>query len=75
MLADPKSQALIDNFFGQWLYLRNLRNLTPDSREFPDFNGNVRRAMLEEMNLFLGVDKTPADEVVPPSTSSPARCS
>ena len=24
MLADPRSQALVDNFAGQWLYLRNL---------------------------------------------------
>ena len=31
MLADPKSQALVDNFAGQWLYLRNLKNLQPNS--------------------------------------------
>lgn len=53
MLADPKSQALIDNFMGQWLYLRNLKTFTPDPREFPDFNDNLRSAMLDEMNLFL----------------------
>ena len=30
MLADPRSRALVDNFAGQWLFLRNLKNLNPD---------------------------------------------
>src|SRR5262249_22130597 len=30
MLADPRSNALISNFAGQWLHLRNLRTVTPD---------------------------------------------
>ena len=42
MLADPKSQALVDNFVGQWLQLRNLRNKQPNSHEFPDFDDNLR---------------------------------
>ena len=43
MLADPKSQALIDNFVGQWLQLRNLKNKQPNSHEFPDFDDNLRQ--------------------------------
>src|SRR5262245_59238995 len=30
MLADPKSDALVENFAGQWLYLRNLKNFQPN---------------------------------------------
>ena len=44
MLADPKAEALVDNFAGQWLYLRNLKNLQPNSNEFPDFDDNLRQA-------------------------------
>jgi hypothetical protein len=53
MLADAKSQALIDNFAGQWLYLRNLRNHQPDPSEFPDYDQVLRSAMLKEMELFF----------------------
>ena len=42
MLTDPKSAALIDNFAGQWLYLRNLRTMIPNSLEFPDFDDNLQ---------------------------------
>jgi mono/diheme cytochrome c family protein len=54
MLADPKARALIDNFAGQWLQLRNLKSKIPNSNEFPDFDDNLRQAMLTEMDLFLG---------------------
>ena len=53
MLADPKSKALIDNFAGQWLHLRNLRSINPDLSEFPDFDHNRRAAMLREVELFF----------------------
>jgi Protein of unknown function (DUF1592)/Protein of unknown function (DUF1588)/Protein of unknown function (DUF1587)/Protein of unknown function (DUF1585)/Protein of unknown function (DUF1595)/Cytochrome C oxidase, cbb3-type, subunit III len=53
MLADPRSRALIDNFAGQWLYLRNLRNINPAPSEFPDFDHNLRLAMLQEMEAFF----------------------
>ena len=54
MLADVKSNALVQNFVGQWLHLRNLRNKIPNSNEFPDFDDNLRQAMLTEMELFAG---------------------
>jgi hypothetical protein len=53
MLADPKAQALVDNFLGQWLQLRNLRGKQPNSHEFPDFDDNLRRALEGEMELFF----------------------
>jgi mono/diheme cytochrome c family protein len=53
MLADPKAQALVDNFAGQWLYLRNLRDMIPNSVDFPDFDDNLRQAMGRETELFF----------------------
>ena len=35
MLADPKSEALVDNFAGQWLELRNLDSIRPDPGRVP----------------------------------------
>jgi mono/diheme cytochrome c family protein len=53
MLADPKSAALVDNFAGQWLYLRNLRTMIPNSVEFPDFDDNLRQSFQRETELFF----------------------
>ena len=53
MLRDPRSQALVTNFGGQWLYLRNLSSATPDPIQFPDFNENLRHAMRRETELFF----------------------
>jgi Protein of unknown function (DUF1592)/Protein of unknown function (DUF1588)/Protein of unknown function (DUF1585)/Protein of unknown function (DUF1587)/Protein of unknown function (DUF1595)/Planctomycete cytochrome C len=53
MLADPKSTALVSNFAGQWLELRNLKSVQPNSDEFPDFNDNLRRALQRETELFF----------------------
>ena len=53
MLADEKSDALIQNFAGQWLYLRNLKSFQPNSLEFPDFDDNLRQAFQQETELFF----------------------
>jgi mono/diheme cytochrome c family protein len=53
MLADPKASALVDNFAGQWLQLRNLRSSFPDSREFPNFDAQLRQALQRETELFV----------------------
>jgi len=53
MLADPKSQALVDSFLAQWLHLRNLKTKQPNSHEFPDFDDNLRIALQTEMELFF----------------------
>jgi hypothetical protein len=54
MLADPKAEALVTNFAGQWLYLRNLRTMIPNSVDFPDFDDNLRQSFLRETELFFG---------------------
>ncbi|HZM58168.1 MAG TPA: DUF1592 domain-containing protein [Vicinamibacterales bacterium] len=53
MLTDSKSQALVDNFLGQWLQLRNLKNKQPNSHEFPDFDDNLRQSLETEIELFF----------------------
>jgi hypothetical protein len=53
MLKDPKSQALIRNFAGQWLFLRELRNRQPDLLLFPDFDDNLRQAFYRETELLF----------------------
>ena len=53
MLADERANALITNFGGQWLFLRNLREVAPDSKEYPDFDDNLRDAMQLETELFF----------------------
>ena len=53
MLVDPKSQALVDNFLGQWLQLRNLKNKQPNSHEFPDFDDNLRASLQTEIEMFF----------------------
>ena len=54
MMADPRSQALVTNFAAQWLHLRNLAAATPDLREFPDFDDNLRQDLRTETELFFG---------------------
>jgi mono/diheme cytochrome c family protein len=53
MLADPKSSALVTNFAGQWLHLRNVRSVQPNSDEFPDFDDNLRQAFRRETELLF----------------------
>ncbi len=53
MLADSRSEALVTNFAGQWLYLRNLAASNPDARMFPDFDDNLRQAFQRESELFF----------------------
>lgn len=53
MLADERSRSLVDNFAGQWLYLRNLEAAIPDMRLFPDFDDNLRQALRQETELFF----------------------
>ena len=54
MLADQKADALIQNFVGQWLYLRNLKRFAPDQPLFPDFDDNLRQTFRRETEMFCG---------------------
>lgn len=53
MLADPKSKAVVDNFAGQWLHLRNIANWRPDPDKFPQFDDSLRYAFQRETELFF----------------------
>ena len=53
LLADPRSAALVRNFAGQWLYLRNLAGVLPDPVAFPEFDENLRDAFRRETELFV----------------------
>jgi hypothetical protein len=54
MLSDPKAQALVDNFAGQWLRIRSLDDHVPDYASFPEWDGALRDAMGQEAKLFFG---------------------
>ena len=53
MLRDEKADALVNNFFGQWLQLRFLTSITPDPELFPQFDSALRAAMGEETLQYV----------------------
>jgi len=53
MLADPRADALITNFAGQWLQLRNVRSVQPNSDLYPDFDDNLRQGFRRETELLF----------------------
>jgi hypothetical protein len=50
MLADPKADALVKNFAGQWLYLRELANVQTEAKNFDD---NLRASFLRESEMLF----------------------
>jgi mono/diheme cytochrome c family protein len=53
MLRDPRAEALISNFTGQWLSVRSLKTSEPVVNLFPDFDDNLRAAFQRETELFF----------------------
>ena len=53
MLADPKATALVANFAGQWLSLRNAAAVRPDEDLFPDFGEDLRLGFRRETELLF----------------------
>ena len=53
MLADPRSEALVDNFAAQWLYLRNLKSISPVATTYPDWDDSLRQAFRRETELLF----------------------
>ena len=53
MLADPRADALVDNFADRWLELHKIRNVAPDPTIFAAFDENLRDAMQQETRMFL----------------------
>jgi hypothetical protein len=53
MLADPRSQALVENFAGQWLHVRNVAMHQPSPELLFHFDDNLRKAFEKETQLFF----------------------
>jgi cytochrome c553 len=67
MIEDPRSRALVDNFAGQWLQLRNVRAAKPDPAAFPRWDEGLRQAFLRETELFFETmlrENRPATELI-----------
>ena len=66
MLADPKAQALVQNFAGQWLYTRIISDLAQDKTLFPTFDTELKTAMRQETEMMfsdIAFGGTPADQL------------
>ncbi len=53
MLRDPRSEALVNNFAAQWLFLRDIRVKELDLFLFRNFDAGLRESMERETELFL----------------------
>jgi mono/diheme cytochrome c family protein len=53
MLDDPRSNGFIENFAGQWLYLRNLKTKGGAVEHFPSFDDNLRQAFRTETEMLF----------------------
>lgn len=53
MLKDPRSRALVDNFADQWLQIRNLASVTPDSKLYSGWDNELRDSMRKETEMFF----------------------
>ena len=70
MLADPRTRRnLVDNFFSDWLQIRNVWLLNPESTKFPWFDDNLRVAFVNETELWLDDQLKQNDSVIDLLTS------
>jgi hypothetical protein len=53
MLADSRSESLVDNFAAQWLFLRDAGSKEPDIFLFPDHDASLMSALERETELFV----------------------
>jgi hypothetical protein len=53
MLADRRSDALVDNFAFQWLRLQSVKEADPDGGLFPNFTRNLGQSMTRETKLLF----------------------
>ena len=71
LLADPRARtSLVQNFFAEWLQIRNVRLLNPESTKFPWFDDNLRAAFVKEIELFLDAQLKEDHSVVSLLTSN-----
>ena len=53
MLADRRSDVLASRFAAQWLRLQDLDTINPDVRVYPDYDGQLKRSLRRETELFF----------------------
>lgn len=53
MLGDWRAAALTENFAGQWLQLRDMDIVAPDTRAFPEWRGDLAASMKRESQTFF----------------------
>jgi len=53
MLADPKADALVQNFGDQLFYLRNLPSTAPDGVYYPNWDDELRKSFRRETELLF----------------------
>ena len=53
MLKDKRSEFLVNSFGLQWLQIRRLSLVSPDTKQFPEFDDQLRVSMAKETELFL----------------------
>ncbi|MET0281334.1 MAG: DUF1592 domain-containing protein [Steroidobacteraceae bacterium] len=64
MLADPRAASLVDIFAFQWLGVLRMDNILPDPTVYPNFDGELRASLTEELRLFLGSVMQPGHSVL-----------
>jgi len=71
MFADPRARkSLVDNFFSDWLEIRNVWLLNPDGTKFPWFDDNLRSAFVTETEMFLNAQLKEDNSVIDLLTSN-----
>ena len=53
MLADARSQALVDSFAGQWLHVRNVAGHQPSPEVLFHYDDNLRKALERETKMLF----------------------
>ena len=53
MLVDDRATRFMNDFVGQWLQIRNINEQAPDGALFAQFNDTLRKAMVQETQLFF----------------------
>jgi hypothetical protein len=53
MLKDWKSQSLNADFAGQWLMLRNVWGVNPDTAVYPNWDDKLKHSMIRETELYF----------------------
>jgi len=53
MIGDWRGWSLTEDFAGQWLQLRDMDIVSPDTRRFPEWKGGVAYGMKQESQLFF----------------------